>query len=182
MIRRAKRRRFRTLILTLAGIAMTLMTDWTVRYMLTQRDLARRSATELAACEAFATQIKALRDKPAVAQAGGLSDRALGERITAASNRAGLAGDQWLQSVEPQRARALGDLPYQLKPTRFALRGVTLVQLASFLHYLTGDAGLSVHDLRFRTPHGDAATDVWNAEATVTYLIYAPSKKTGLEN
>jgi len=56
---------------------------------------------------------------------------------------------------------------------------VSLKQVATFLYALTDGSGLRVQELRLRSPHGDVAPDVWDAETTVTYLMYAPgSKKT----
>ena len=49
--------------------------------------------------------------------------------------------------------------------------------MAAFLYHLSVDGGLSVRDLRLRSPHSDAAQDTWDAEVTVTVLVYAPAGK-----
>jgi hypothetical protein len=164
---------------TLAAV-LIVVAAWNVRWMTRQRAQARHAAADLAACEKLAGRIRALRRKPMAARTADLSVMELGKRIEAASRHATLEGP-WLEGVYPQSARRLGDSPYMLKPTVLALRGVTLVQLATFLYHLTGDAGLRVRDLRARTPHGDVPDEVWNAEATVTYVVYAPITKTGRE-
>jgi len=51
----------------------------------------------------------------------------------------------------------------------------TLGQLAAFLFHLTDGSGLSVRDLRLSIPRAADASSLWDAEATLTYLIYAPS-------
>jgi hypothetical protein len=146
--------------------------------MLGQRSRARTAADDLARCKALADAIRTLRDKPAVASAEAMGIQELGQRIEAACRRAGFQGPV-LEGVYPQSARRVGDSPYLVKPTALALRGVTLPQVVAFLEHLTSGTGLSVRDVRLQTPHGDADHTVWDAEATVTYLMYAPVKKTG---
>jgi hypothetical protein len=70
----------------------------------------------------------------------------------------------------------VGDTPYLQKPTTLELQGVSLTQLASFLYHLTSEPGLVVRDLRIRSPRRDDVGSQWNAEATLTYLIYSPQR------
>ncbi|MFO8014764.1 MAG: hypothetical protein R6X20_15830 [Phycisphaerae bacterium] len=167
--------------LVLAGVMVVLLAGGAAKglhYMMTQRGRARQAADALASCRDLARDIRALRDKPAVASAEAMGIQELGRRIETACRQAGFEGAA-LEGVFPQSARRVGESPYLLKPTALALRGVTLPQLVTFLHHLTNGSGLDVRDIRLQTPHGDAPPSVWDAEATVTYLMYAPVKKAG---
>jgi hypothetical protein len=151
---------------------------WNVHWMLGERRSARRATEDLAACRDLARAIQSLRAKPRVAATEGGDVQELGERIEAASRRAGLEASV-LVGRFPQAPRRVGDSPYLAKPTTLALRGVTLARLATFLYHLADGSGLTVRDLRLRGPHGDAPRDVWDAEATVTSLVYAPAREGG---
>lgn len=167
--------------LVLASVMVVLLAaaaTWGTHWMMGQRNRARAASDDLTRCRDLARDIRVLRDKPAVASAEAMGIKELGRRIEAACSQAGFEGAA-LEGVFPQSARRLGDSPYLVKPTALALRGVTLPQLVTFLHHLTGGSGLSVRDVRLQTPHGDAPPTAWDAEATVTYLMYAPAKNTG---
>jgi hypothetical protein len=161
------------LVALLVGAAM-----WNVSWMLRQRDNARQIRGDLAACEDEATGIEALRGKPKLAATESLGVQQLGERIEAASREAGLA-PAMLEGVFPQTAQRLADSPYLQKPTMLTFRGVALPQLAGFLYHLNDRATkLAVRDLRLRSPRGESDGSAWDADVTVTYLIYAPPPKT----
>jgi hypothetical protein len=163
----------------LLAAALAACAAWNVHWMLGERRAARRAAEDLAACRDLARAIESLRAKPRVASTEGLDVQELGERIEAASRRAGLEASA-LVGRFPQAPRRIGDSPYLAKPTTLALRGVTLARLATFLFHLADGSGLTVRDLRLReAAGGDAPRDVWDAEATVTSLVYAPAGKGG---
>ena len=161
------------LVALLAGAAL-----WNANWMLQQRDNARQAREDLAACQDVAKGIEALRDKPKLAATESLGIQRLGERIEAASRNAGLT-PAMLEGVFPQTAQRLAESPYLQKPTTLMFRGVALPQLAGFLYHLNDKATkLAVRDLRLRTPRGESAGNAWDADVTVTYLIYAPPAKT----
>jgi hypothetical protein len=162
----------------LVGVMMAMLAIaavWSLGRMFEQRRSARRAATDLAAVTAMAQRMKGLRDQPAVASAQDMGVRELGTRIDEASGKAGLPRNA-LRSVDPRSARPVGDTPYLQKPTTLELQGVSLTQLASFLYHLTSEPGLVVRDLRIRSPRRDDVGSQWNAEATLTYLIYSPQR------
>ncbi|MFP4139700.1 MAG: hypothetical protein ACOCZU_06160 [Planctomycetota bacterium] len=168
------RKRQRILVgIMLAMLAVAAL--WSLSYLFEQRADAERAAGELSACRVLARRMTALRDKPAVASAKDVGVRELGTRIDAASAKARL-GRQALRSVDPGSPRAMDDTPYLLKPTTLELQGVTLPQLTSFLYHLTSEPGLVVRDLRIRNPRRDSEGADWNAEATLTWLIYSPQR------
>jgi hypothetical protein len=152
---------------------LALAAAWSASRMLRERDGARRAAGDLAECTRLAADIQALRARRRVAanEASGVQE--LHGRIEAASRRANLGGGA-LRGVIPQAARRVGASPYLLKPTELVLRGVTLEQVATFLFHVGGDSGLTVRDLRLQTPRSAPEQNLWDAEATVTYLVYAP--------
>lgn len=166
--------RKRQFILVSVMLAMLVIAAaWSIHWMLGQREVATLAADDLAACQSLAREIRQLRQKPSIAAASEIGGQELGARIEEASRLAQLSPTV-LEGVFPQASRRLGDSPYLHKPTALALRGVSTMQLVTFLYHLTDHGGLSVHDLRLRTPRGDSTGKLWDAEATVTCLVYSP--------
>jgi hypothetical protein len=162
----------------LVGVMLVLLAAaaaWNASWMLAQRDAAQHASDDLAACRELTATILSQRDKPAVAAAEAMGVQELGKRIEAAFGMAQIASSS-LGGVDPQTAHRVGDSPYLRKPTSLSLRGVSPRQVATFLFCLTDESGLSVRDLRLSTPHGGGAGGAWDAEATLTYLIYSPAK------
>ncbi len=165
----------------LAGAALTVLAGvsvWSIFWMARQRADAQTAAEDRSECRSLARTIALLRDRPTVAATEDMGTERLSARIEAARAQAQFAGRE-LDGVFPQPPRRLGDSPYLEAPTSLVLRGVTLARLAAFLHYLSDGSGLNVRDLVLRAPRGDAPRDTWDAEATLTYLIYAPVGKGG---
>jgi type II secretory pathway component PulM len=165
-------------ILLLIGVGVAA---WNVNWMFERQADAKAAAQDLADCRALAASIEMLRTGPTVASEQDMGVQELGQRIEAASRIAQFHGKA-LQGVFPQQARRAGDSPYRLKPTALILRGVPLEQLATFLHHLSSDSGLRVQDLRLRSPRGDETGHAWDAEVTLTYLIYDPATERRTSN
>ena len=144
--------------------------------MAQQREEARLASNNLAACREMAHEIVSLRDKHVAAPNEDAGIQELGKRIEHASQKAGLDGKA-IKGIFPQTALPLADSTFSQKPTSLALQGVSLSKLASFLYYLTDGSELNVHALRLLSPRGGAADNLWDAEATVTYLICSPAGK-----
>jgi hypothetical protein len=145
---------------------------WGLGWMLDRRQAAGDAGDDLATCQRLASEIGSVRQKPTVV-AGSAGVRELGEQIQAASRQANLGPDA-IQGVFPQPSRRVGESVYVHKPTALALRSISLPQLAVFLYNLSSQPGLTVSDLRLRSPHGASADSAWDADVTVTYLVYAP--------
>jgi len=165
----------------LIGVMVAMFTIaalWNANWMFRQRALAQRASVDLAESQQLAAAIASLREQPAVASDEVMGVQALGTKIVAASQRARLNIGEDDQAVSefiyPQPPRRMGDSPYMIKPTALTLREISLEQLVTFLYHLTDEAGLSVRDLRLRTPHSATSEHLWDAEATLTYLIYTP--------
>jgi|WetSurMetagenome_2_1015567.scaffolds.fasta_scaffold442058_1 hypothetical protein len=164
------------ILLGAAGLIVVAATLASVNWMFQQREAAQSAADETAACRQLARTIESLRTAPKVAATGDADVQDLGARIKAAAGQAGLA-ESAVEGVFPQSARRLGDSPYLQKPVAMSLRGVTLDQLATFLYGVAEGSSLTVRDLRLRAPHGDAARNLWDADATLTCLFYEPAAK-----
>jgi hypothetical protein len=160
------------IVALMLGIAATMSINW----MAKQRDMALSEAENLGECRTVARQIESLRTRPTVASAEDMEIQELGQRIENAFRQTGMSADS-LEGVFPQSARRVGDTPYLRKPTALVLRGVNLGQFAGFLYHLSDGSGLTVRDLRLRTPHGSNRDELWDAEATLTYLIYSPAAR-----
>jgi hypothetical protein len=161
-----------------AGVLVGLLliaSLWSANWMNGQRTAARNAAEDLQASAALAEQIESLMAEPKIAAADesrGVQE--LDPKIGRALQAAGLPRRPTIERIFPQSAREVGDVPYQIKPTAVSIRSVTLAQLAAFLYHLTDGTGLNVRDLQMRAARSGNAQQ-WDAEATLTYLIYAPS-------
>lgn len=151
---------------------------WSYDSMCARREEARLAWQDAGECDRLAREIQALRTVPAVATTQDLDVQSLGLRVESAAQKSGLP-PQTLVEIAPETARRWGDSAYLSKPTRLVLEGVPLEQLTTFLYHLAEGGALNVADLRLRTPHGQGESGLWNAEATVTYLIYAPAPRRG---
>ena len=152
------------------GIAAT----WSAMWMNGRRADAAYISGDLQRSMALAEQITQLKAQPTIALAEDMGIRELDPKIETALKAAGLPRRPTIEGIFPQAAYALGGLPYQIKPTGVSIRNVSLGQLLAFLYYLTDRTGLNVRDLRLRAARSGDATR-WDAEATITYLIYSPS-------
>lgn len=161
-------------------VALGVTAAWNLHGMWERREQAQRAWQDAGACRDLAKSIEELRSRPTMASSEAMGVQELGARIEAAMRQAELEAAA-LDGVFPQNPQRVNATPYVRKPTAMALRGVSLRQVATFLYGLTEDARLTVQDLRLRTPLGEAAGDRWNAEATVTYLMYVPAARERVE-
>lgn len=157
-------------------VLLALAAGWSSLRMAEQRRAAASSARELAESRQIAKRIEALREQDAVASAD--PDRArqeqnLAQQIDRAGTSAGLVGD-WRRGIDHKPARRVGDTPYTRKPAVLLTRGLTLDQLGALMHELTYDSPLTVSELRLSTPSGEPRGKRWDADVTLTYLIYDP--------
>lgn len=167
-------------VVALSGVVAALAVAFagmSVLDLVAARGEAKRAAEDLADVRAIARQIERLRAEPTVASAQAMETQRLGERIDAAANRARLDRSR-LEGVFPQSPRRVGQTPYRRVPTDLALRGVELTRLTELLYHLTDDTGLRATALRLRPPPGDGPSTRWDADATVTYLVYQPDQAT----
>lgn len=169
----------RTTLLIGAMLGLLLVAAvWSVLGLLESRALARAAMDDLASSRQAASAILALRGRPMLAAATDLGDQEIHQQVATAMQTAGLDRAA-LRGVYPQGPRKVGDSSYSQKPTTLTLANVPLPGLTMFLYHLSEGTGLSVRDLRLRPPRGDADVHRWDAELTVTYLIYTPASRGG---
>lgn len=163
----------------LIGVMLAMMlvaAGWsTVRMFGYWRDAAY-AAEDLQRCEQLADQIKQYQNQDAFASTGddaALQEQKLAQRVNEAAQKANLTGS-WQQGIEHRREVRIDDSPYLRKPAVLITRGLTLSQLALLLHHLTQDSPYTAEQLQLRTPPGEEAGNRWDADVTLTYLIYAP--------
>ena len=129
-------------------------------------------------CGQLARQIRALRTQPTRVQSQELQNTEFSQRIETAAKKAGIARQNLIR-ITPDPARQIDRTPYKRKPTRVSFNRVTMPQLVAFLLELSAEeAGPEVTRLRLTEAGTNNNKEVWIAEVTLTYLIYAP-KLTG---
>jgi hypothetical protein len=156
-------------------LLLVLGAGWATNRLFQQRQAAFSAAAALAEARALAGEIERFRGRSSVAAGQAIGEGEMGEQIEAAASAAGLTGG-WLDLVDHRQAERIGQSPFLEKPTTLRIDRVNLRQLLHFLHRLTAGTGFTLRELRLASPYhaGDAA-DLWDAEATVTYLIYEPA-------
>lgn len=158
------------LVLLLAGVG------WCASEMLDRRVAAERAAAGLGEAELIAERVRRLEQQDKVASTAGSAqdqEQDLARRIKAAADRARITGN-WQRGIDYKRARRVGDTPYKQKPTVVLTRGLTLEQLSALLYHLTHESPLTVTELTLKTPRGADPGRRWDADFTLTYLIYDP--------
>ena len=159
-------------MLSVIFIVLTIAAIWNTSLMYSEKSHARIARQDLNSSNELASDIIALKNQPTLVFAQAMEVQELGERLDAALKLA--EATNTLGSVTPRSPRRVGESPYIHKPTELRLNGLSLNQLVTFLHHLTSDSSLTVSDLRLVQPTQPAPRFVWNAEATVSYLIYSP--------
>lgn len=131
--------------------------------------LARRAA----AMQADAAAIERLRAAPRLASEEARPNDDLMDEIREALEQAGVEAARWTRT-DPGTAARLPKTPYLRLDTRLSLEGVSMRQTAAFVAALAaGNSALRATQLRLRAA-GDEAEDIWHADVTISYLIYAP--------
>ena len=173
------RRPSRRTMLTLALIGALLATaGYSYDRMSAARARAAEAASDTAACRRLQRRIEALRQRPKLAESRALKHPQIAERVEAAAREARIGPGQTanLVRVDPaKRAVRLGNSVYTEKPVHVSLDRIKLEQLFAFMRPLvSGAKGLSGRRIALTAPRGSERGRRWNAELTLTYLIYAP--------
>lgn len=161
------------LLVTLCGLAA-----WSYVRLQVSYQRARAAGESLAVCEQLAKRISQLRTLPSQASLDARSAAELTGLMDNAANELRLP-PRSVQNIDPQPVRRLEKSPYKVQATQVALQDVTLRQLVSVLMHVTqGDSELKVTELRLSAPRTEDPNDgveTWNAEATLTQLIFSPT-------
>ena len=162
-------------LVMLVVLALLLLALLNVNWMVEQRNAARESGDDLLLSVEMERVIKDMRQQTSLASAQAMEGQELGQRIDAAAQQAQL-NPAMIDGIYPQPTQRVGSSAYVEKPTTLILRKVELRTLAKFLYHLTQTPGLTVRQLHLRAPRGDAPSNTWDVDATITALIYAPQE------
>lgn len=150
---------------------------WGVFHYRDAMDRAHRAADQAQEVRALADQITALTDQPTLAVTETDEVQQLSGLIEASAAGSGIEPHQ-IASINAQDARRVGQSPYYRLPTRVQLDGVVLTRLVDLLGRLTEGGRIRVDDCRVAAPHGEIVGQTWNAEFTLSYLVYDPRQDT----
>jgi len=155
----------------LAGLAL-----WSYGYLGSRRAMAAAARDDLAACRRLAAEIARLRRGPTLACDSERIASEVNSLVETAAREAGLPARS-LVRIMPAPAQRLGDTVYREKPTQVILKRARLKQIVRLLWKLEhGDASLGVKSLALRAAQPQDDADLWNADVTLTYLVYEPAK------
>ena len=170
----------RQAVLVAVMLAMMIVgVAWSTLRMLDHRRAAADAAEDTASCVGLADQITQLRGQGAIATASDQADEQQQE-LAGAVNRAAQQANldtQWQQGmrIEHKRAVRIDDTPYMRKPALLIMKGLTLEQLTALLHHLTYDSAYTAEQIQLDAPSGEDTGNRWDADVTLTYLIYSPT-------
>ena len=149
---------------------------WSHRCYETSKAGAADSFHNLVECQQLAKRIRSFRDKPTRAATLAHSQLNLAKKLEETAISLGIQSDRLIRisQTSPQR---LAKTDYQEQPTTIEVQHVNLEQLIRFLFALK-EQELRVPDLRITAPRQElSGAEVWNVEATITQLIFAPTAK-----
>lgn len=130
-------------------------------------------------CRELAAEISALRELPQFAVLEAESVETIFGHIEQAADSASLGSA--LVRIQPSTPSYVGDSAYRIRPIRMELQAVTMEQIVRFAHQLVDEnRGMTVRDLEFWQVRGDrqsAPEESWNAELTLTQLIFSPMRR-----
>ena len=165
-----------TLCLTLTILLMATVA-WTYDHYRTNTAAAENAARDLHACRRLSSSIENLRRLPQSAA----SQENLAAEVTGlveqAAKTAGTPAN-CLARIAPDQPRRLGDTVFKEKPTHVLLKQVTLEQFLRLLESVqAANRGLGIRSVSLRAPQPEDIGPYWNAEFTVSLLIYDPPKR-----
>ena len=141
------------------------------------RDASGTALSSLSLSIELAERIESLRRRPTMAGDSEMAMTQLAGLVEQASQAANLP-DRSVARVWPQRPRRIADTAYKENPTQVQLRGVSLEQLIRFLDHMIGQTeGLNIGSLRLQAPRDTARQGLWEADADLSYLVYAPNEQ-----
>ncbi len=166
------------MLLATLGMALLISAFWSVQWMNAQYAAARAASEDLILSQALAAAITDMRSQTAVISGRASESNDMGSRVDSAAGAAGIPASV-IEGIYPQPAQRVGSLPFADQATSIALRKVELRPLATFLRQLANHPGATVRQIRLRAPNGDAPTLQWDADITLSTLIYAPPERGG---
>ncbi|MBI4716624.1 MAG: hypothetical protein HY763_02375 [Planctomycetes bacterium] len=154
-------------------VALVLWVWVEARVYASRQDSYRALVAQVEQMSADAGRIAQLRSVPRVAVEQPRPNDELLDQIKRSMDRAELPAERWIGNDPAPPVRIPGS-PYKRLSTRLTFDGVGLRPLVATLHDLvTGDPTLTIAELHLTAPPGERAAG-WNADVTLSYLIYAP--------
>lgn len=161
----------------LLAIVLVLLTgvgvSWGWRELTGQRDRLARARGDLAESKAAADRIEIFRLRPSLAEENERALDTINSLVETSARQAGVSPGS-LKRIAPEPPVRLAETVYKEKPTVVLVKSVTLEELTKFLYRLIGDGELHARSLRLTSPSAEDTGERWNAEVTLTYLIYDP--------
>lgn len=155
--------------LLLAALALSAL-----RYREAQ-DRAERAAVQAHEVQGLTQQIRSLTDRPSVAMTQSDEVQQLSGLIESSAVACGIHQQQ-IDRIDAQDPRRIGKTPYYRLPTRVNLLHVEMPRLVDLLEKLTRGGRIRIDDCRLFAPHDEVVGRHWNAEFTLSYLIYDPQQ------
>jgi hypothetical protein len=165
-------------VLLLGLLCLVIASTWQLE---ARRTRAQSAAADLAECHRLAAHIARLRAQPHQAGLTERSARELAQQIEQAAQQAGVAPADVIR-INPRGARRISNSVYKQQSTDVAINSVTMKELITFLSALTSKSkGLQISSLRLLAeaePALQADSEEWDAEVTLTFLIFSPTSST----
>jgi outer membrane murein-binding lipoprotein Lpp len=134
-----------------------------------RRDQASRAAQDLADTRVLVSRIAAARQ---AGDEGGDRFLDIPTRIKHAANAAAIS-DEAVATITPGDPQRLGTSDYSEVSVPLGVEGVHARQLITFLHVASRpELGLNVKKVRMAR-----AAEVWNADVTLSYLVFTPRRE-----
>ena len=169
----------RTMLLIILIVALAGTTAVAYACLGKMRFDAEHAHDDLKTCQAMLADLSGTVSAPP-ARAGELDAAELNRRLHDAAMAARIPDPA---SIEPGTANRLPDSEYQELPVFLRLDALTLQQLVTFLHHLSAvDPSARAKTIELATPESSSAAttqngnapELWSADVTVAYHIYAP--------
>jgi type II secretory pathway pseudopilin PulG len=162
------------LVAGLFGLLFATLAFSAMRYREAQ-DRAERASVQAQQVQDLAYEIRSLTDRPSVATTQSDEVQQLSGLIESSAAECGI-DQQQIDRIDAQAMRRVGKSPYYRLPTRVNLLNVEMPLLVDLLEQLTQGDRIRIDDCRLFAPHGEVVGKHWNAEFTLSYLIYDPQQ------
>ncbi len=153
---------------------LAIVALWTHGQMSKARSAAEITSDDVQICQKLISTMKKSAHRPTMASDHEKLNTETNSFIERAASEAKIDSKSLIR-ITPEPARRMGDTAYKEKPTMIFLKNITLEQLVSLSHGLqTAEQQLAPKFIRIVAPQQNDTSLKWNAEVSVTYLIYAP--------
>lgn len=165
--------------LAVAVCCLMLLSLWAwleARTLASSRDSYVALVGQVEQMQADMIALRALRTAPRRATERERPNHELLAEVRQAMDKADMAPERWVGS-DPSQPVRIPKSPYKKLRTRLTFENVTLQELVAVaFHLVEADPALTVSSIRITAPPTKTATN-WNAELTLSYLIYSPFRK-----